>query len=108
MGHRIDAELRSLPIKWEWHHAMATGVGFAMENVWSRQARRKRQLQQKGDADAEKEKINEGSAALGFKIQLKQKAVGKDVEVLIRWFKGTDSVLFESFCGMLKRKVEER
>ncbi|KAL2002202.1 hypothetical protein VTN02DRAFT_425 [Thermoascus thermophilus] len=108
VGHRIDAELRSLPVKWEWHPAMATGAGFAMENVWSRQARRKRQLQQKGDADAEKEQqTNESSAALGFKIQLRQKAVGKDVEVLIRWLKGTDSVLFESFCGMLKRKVDE-
>ncbi|KAL2014481.1 hypothetical protein VTN00DRAFT_2006 [Thermoascus crustaceus] len=108
IGHKIDAELHSLPIKWVWHHAMATGVGFAMENVWSRQARRKRQQQQKGNTDAEKEKISEDSAALGFKIQLKQKAVEKDVEVLIRWLKGTDSVLFESFCGMLKRKVEER
>lgn len=89
---------------------MATGVVFAMENVWSRQARRKRQQQQKeGNADAEREKIDEHKAALGFKIQLKKvKAAENDVEILIRWLKGTDSVLFESFCGMLKRKVEER
>jgi len=89
---------------------VATGVVFAMENVWSRQARRKRQQQQKeGNADGEREKIDEHKAALGFKIQLKKvKAAENDVEILIRWLKGTDSVLFESFCGMLKRKVEER
>lgn len=77
-----------------------------MENVWSRQARRKMQ----GSAgQAHRAAIDEGKVALGFKIQVKKE--GKEdqgARVLIRWVKGTDSVLFESFCGMVKRKMEAR
>lgn len=49
--------------------------------------------------------------ALGVRVQVKlvhgqtPEAKG-EVQVLIRWIQGTDSVLFESFCGMLKRKME--
>lgn len=45
--------------------------------------------------------------ALGFKIYVHGKVDGEDVNmVTIRWIKGHDSVLFESFCGMVKRKLE--
>lgn len=44
--------------------------------------------------------------ALGFKIQLKKDSEGVS-EVMIRWLQGRDSVLFESFCGMLKRQLKE-
>jgi len=27
---------------------------------------------------------------------------------MVRWLKGLDTVIFESFCGMLKRKVEDQ
>ena len=37
--------------------------------------------------------------ALGIKITVKED------EVHVRWLRGTDSVLFESFCGMLKRAI---
>lgn len=30
-----------------------------------------------------------------------------EVEVIMRWLKGTDSVVFESFCGMVRKRVEE-
>lgn len=57
----------------------------------------------------EKPEVDEGKAALGFKIQLKMDPVeDKLVRVVVRWLKGTDSVLFESFCGMIKRKLEGR
>lgn len=81
-----------------------------MGNVWSRQARRKKK-QQPQDDNQMKVEVDEEEAALGFKIQLRQSmtaADSGDVEVHIRWLKGSDSVLFESFCGMLKRKVEGR
>jgi len=45
--------------------------------------------------------------ALGFKIVLLEVAEDKAVKVNVRWLKGFDTVLFESFCGMLKRKLEE-
>lgn len=40
--------------------------------------------------------------ALGFKVSIQQdKEAGSEVKV--RWLQGKDSVLFESFCGKLKR-----
>ncbi|GFF43305.1 putative methyltransferase-like protein C27D7.08c [Aspergillus udagawae] len=106
ISDKIDKELSSLRIHWTWRKNLATGVGFAMENVWSRQARRKLQISA-GTADMME--IDESTAALGFKVQLKQDRLDeKCVRVVVRWLKGSDSVLFESFCGMLKRKVEGR
>lgn len=43
---------------------------------------------------------------LGFKIYVADLPEMKGAEIIIRWLKGHDSVLFESFCGMLRRKVE--
>lgn len=53
--------------------------------------------------------VDESKAALGFKVQVRQDGIEeKGVKVVVRWLKGTDSVLYESFCGMLKRKLEGR
>ncbi|KAJ0415727.1 hypothetical protein BJY00DRAFT_317547 [Aspergillus carlsbadensis] len=105
IGARVDTELSALHIHWTWRKDLGTGVGFAPENVWSRQYRRKMKL-----SGAEvKPKIQESSASLGFKVQLRMNSVEeKTVGVAVRWLKGTDSVLFESFCGMIKRKIEGR
>ncbi|RAK75010.1 DUF890 domain protein [Aspergillus fijiensis CBS 313.89] len=102
----VDAELGALPLQWLWRKSLATGVGFAMQNVWSRQARRKLR---NPDAMADQPPVEESKAALGFRVQL-QKEVSDDkgVKVIIRWIKGTDTVLFESFCGMLKRKIDSK
>ncbi|GIK03940.1 hypothetical protein Aspvir_008015 [Aspergillus viridinutans] len=106
ISDKIDNELSKLRIHWTWRKNLAMGVGFAMENVWSRQARRKLQ---NSAATADMIEIDESTAALGFKVQLKQDRLEeKCVRVVVRWLKGLDSVLFESFCGMLKRKVEGR
>ncbi|KNG86480.1 hypothetical protein ANOM_005068 [Aspergillus nomiae NRRL 13137] len=105
-SQKLDNELTSLPLQWLWRNNLAVGVGFAMENVWSRQARRK----MKGSAGAMQNiEVDDSSAALGFKVHLRKEGIEeKGVRVLIRWLKGTDSVLFESFCGMVKRKLEGR
>jgi 23S rRNA (adenine1618-N6)-methyltransferase len=44
----------------------------------------------------------------GFKVWVEAN-LGEQAgsKVTVRWIKGHDSVIFESFCGMLKRKVEE-
>ena len=108
----------SLPVLWRWDPVATAGIGFAMENVWSRQARRKRQQQlvtpqKKNEDDGGDEAggshkgFDQEEAMLGFKVLVKQTGV-QNVEVRIRWTKGNDAVLFESFCGMLKRKVERR
>ncbi|KKK16290.1 hypothetical protein ARAM_002534 [Aspergillus rambellii] len=105
LGKLVDEELSSLHIQWVWRKGLTTGVGFAMENVWSRQYRRK----MKTSLTQEKPSINEGKAELGLRVQLIVDPIeAKTVKVIIRWLKGSDSVLFESFCGMLKRKLERR
>ena len=79
-------------------------VGKVAENVWSRAARRRRQQGgASNDIPMEKEE-----PAMVFKITVGiavQDSGGTDMEVTIRWIMGTDSVLFESFCGMLRREI---
>ena len=54
------------------------------------------------------EEDDEEGMALGFKIRVEGVSGGQaGIRVVIRWIKGNDSVLFESFCGMVKRKLEE-
>jgi 23S rRNA (adenine1618-N6)-methyltransferase len=112
----IDATLTSLQLQWQWEPAIGTGVGFTSKNVWSRSARRKSAhtcSDQGGSDDTEDEML------FGFKIRVwedqskeeKQIQMVQDagqelaIHVLVRWLKGHDSILFESFCGMLKRKL---
>jgi len=40
--------------------------------------------------------------ALGFDINVRE----GDMEV--RWLQGKDNILFESFCGMLKRSMKQK
>lgn len=101
LARRLNETLEQLDIQWQYRPSLATGVGFACANVWSRAARRQ---QQKGSS-AGTDKIGEDEPALGFKIQLRLGKEKQEIQVLIRWLRGHDSVLFESFCGMLKRQV---
>lgn len=106
----LKKELASLPWFWRWNEKDFTGTGFAGENVWSRQARRKMKLAEGNDMT--KLKGPPAKVALGVRVRLRlalgEKAEEKKVEALVRWIQGTDTVLFESFCGMVKRKLESR
>jgi len=87
-----------------WRPNISTGLGFSEKAVWSRTARRK-QTKNQGDAT---EEDDEDHMALGFKIRINEASGGQaGIRVVIRWVKGHDTVLFESFCGMVKRKLEE-
>ncbi|KAJ5360129.1 hypothetical protein N7517_009320 [Penicillium concentricum] len=105
----INAELSSLPWFWSWDQARSAGTGFAAENVWSRFARRKMKM---AGEEAAKLKVIPAQVALGVRLQIRlvrgQKPDEKEVKVLVRWAQGTDTVLFESFCGMVKRKLESK
>lgn len=102
----LNTEMASLPLFWTWDQRSSSGVGFAAENVWSRQARRKTKIS--GQEGMKVDSIPD-QIALGVRIDMKL-VRGKDdtneVQALIRWIQGVDSVLFESFCGMVKRKME--
>jgi len=103
VGQRLNETLSQMPLKWMWKASILTGVGFSEKAVWSRAARR--QATKSQDEMAE----DDGKMALGFKIHLEGVTEGEGgVKVTIRWLKGNDSVLFESFCGMVKRKLEDK
>ncbi|KAJ5145958.1 uncharacterized protein N7515_000522 [Penicillium bovifimosum] len=105
----IKSELGSLSWFWAWDQAHSSGTGFAAENVWSRHARRKmKAIGQEGMAVLE----IPTDVAMGVRVQVRlvrgEKAEDKVVKVLVRWIQGIDTVLFESFCGMVKRKLESK
>lgn len=96
--------LIKLPLKWMWKASISTGIGFSDKAVWSRAARR----HVTKSRDEAMEEDSEGDMAFGFKIHVEANPGGVGgSKTSLRWLKGHDSVLFESFCGMVKRKVEE-
>ncbi|PCG88192.1 Hypothetical protein PENO1_111570 [Penicillium occitanis (nom. inval.)] len=105
---KIGAEFSPLRyFHYTWYTKQSC-IGYAREDVWSRKARRKfAREQHDGEAISHDEKaLDVLTAALGFRIDLSLQA-DHSVDVVIRWIKGSDQVLFESFCGMLKRKLTE-
>lgn len=70
--------------------------GEAVGNVWSRAARR---------AEARGQKVEvggDGGTKLGFRVEVGAKE-GR-CRVVVRWVRGSDQVLFESFCGVVRRR----
>ena len=65
-------------------------------------------------------RVGHQDAVLGFGISVRvvrgtgnredgeeQRESEVEVEVVVRWLKGDDRMMFESFCGALKRWVDE-
>lgn len=101
IGRHLNETLTQLPLEWMWKPNISAGVGFTSKAVWSRASRRRAS---KGQAVSDDEAI----ISLGFKIHVRAgEPDGEGTKVCIRWLKGHDSVLFESFCGMVKRKLQE-
>ncbi|MCJ1249465.1 hypothetical protein MMC30_006689 [Trapelia coarctata] len=107
----INSILQRLDLKYQYRPQLSTGVGFVKENVWSRAARRSKQKvlassvsEPRRDFDFQTmdEDSDEEEVRLGFKIEVRQGG-GGEVVVGLRWLKGVDAVLWESFCGMLRR-----
>ena len=108
-SQRLNDTLHALELRWQYRPIMATGVGFANRNVWSRAARRKQQHSPTDPTNkdhAMNDNDENGGPTLGFKIQLR-KGHEAGTEVMVRWLQGRDSVLFESFCGMVKRQLRD-
>lgn len=111
-SQQLNEMINVLDLGWQYRPSLATGVGFAKGNVWSRAARRKQQhqtsdsLQSTAKDDAMDQDEDDPEPALVFKVHLTQRE-NLNVDVKLRWLQGTDSVLFESFCGMLKRQMTQ-
>lgn len=98
----VEALGRELELK-SWGVQVVEGRvvanGEAAGNVWSRAARR---------AKARGEKVEmggDGGLKLGFRVEVSAREGG--CVVLVRWVAGSDQVLFESFCGVIRRKFRE-
>ncbi|KAK0321765.1 hypothetical protein LTR82_007251 [Friedmanniomyces endolithicus] len=112
-GEKIDGLVKGLDVKWRWRGETGIGVMEAKENVWSRAARRNRKFArvEKGSAapkqeagtdessEEEEEEEEDDVVALAVKITF------KEGEVELRWLRGLDYDLFESFCGLTKRAL---
>ena len=108
----IKTELTPLPLQVDAGSVngeqTSTLLVRAESAVWSRAARRKRQREmQDGTSSAiastRQELLN------AFKVSVVCDAEEDEdkntFSVLVRWTKGQDRAIFESFCGMLKRKI---
>jgi len=98
--------MKELNVNWSWSDQGRTGVCLTSKDVWSRAARRKVQHQATINDEStqnEHDSVDEPEITLGARMALIASAEG--CVLGIRWLKGTNKVLFESFCGMLKRKL---
>lgn len=77
----------------------AVANGEAVGNVWSRAVRRAKAKGEKIEVDGD------GGVKLGFRVEVSAREGG--CCVMVRWVRGSDQVLFESFCGVVKRKFRE-
>jgi len=114
-GERVHSLIKDLHVNWQWRSSSVTGVMEAKGNVWSRSARRKRKFNQvesgdmddtseavKKDEPAAEEREDEEPVALAVKVSCGEEKID------VRWLRGHDYVLFESFCGLLKRTLAAR
>lgn len=129
---KLEEVFGGMDLRWGFRPEFSAGVGSARANVWSRAARRQQQQQQQRvsgeegggegrgeddggqnlrndkemkDDDDDDDSEEDEEPALGFKVQLRVPEEGNGTEVVVSWVRGSESVLFESFCGMLKRRL---
>ena len=85
-SNHLNNTLSAFDLKWQYRPSQAVGVGFASHNGWSRAARRHRKHQNP----------NAGTYTGATHNNDKYDANEEEGDT------GTDTVLFESFCGMLR------
>jgi 23S rRNA (adenine1618-N6)-methyltransferase len=123
VAERITIEIKQLDgVLWKFDPAKGVGMFMSRDgDVWSRKARRMKALRKPvnepedtamKDHDHDSEDHEEPEPALVGRISIKAATAtsaggrnGHATIVHIRHLQGQDSVLFESFCGWLKRKL---
>ena len=106
----LNTELSSLPWFWIWDQSLSAGIGYAPSKVWSRQARRKAKLSGH-EGSSGRLPSRPAQVLLGVRIQVtmsnnRGSTSVPTVQVKISWIQGSDSVMFESFCGMVGSKLD--
>jgi 23S rRNA (adenine1618-N6)-methyltransferase len=106
-GKKMNSVLGKLDVRWKWREENGIGRLWAEKNVWSRAARREQERKDQkanddnDDEDMDVDSEDEDDYALVVEISIGDRTVN------IRWLKGDDYGLFESFCGMLKRQITQ-
>lgn len=106
LGNRLDDAMRDFDLKWRWRANLRVGIMQAERNVWSRVARRKKKY--KPTTTGTTENGDESDSDHDDRIALAARLEVSDGNVEVRWLRGQDHVVFESFCGMLKRTLATR
>ena len=106
---KVNHVLSSLEVQWLWKPSLDAGLMLARENVWSRAARRKQQQEHvNGDNAMQIDRRNNSDIEGKYDAVALAVKISRDNEgLLLRWLKGGDPVLFESFSGMLRRICEQ-
>lgn len=103
--NRLTAQLSILDLRWRWNFDTNTGIGEAPDNVWKRAYRRLQKKKKDAGENIPMQKDNPNMpVALAFRIQVHENPAK---EVIIDWLRGTDVVLWESFCGMVHTSVKQ-
>ncbi|KAF2261290.1 hypothetical protein CC78DRAFT_535753 [Lojkania enalia] len=100
---RINKQLSSLDLSWVWDPATSSGLGLAPQNVWNRKYRRQQKAKEAVAGKSSKnlaihDEDDTKLVALAFRISVFE----HPTKVLrIDWLRGSDNVLWESFCGFI-------
>ncbi|GIZ37250.1 hypothetical protein CKM354_000070400 [Cercospora kikuchii] len=108
LGKKLDETLSVLEgVKWEWRPLLDAGILQCKENVWSRAARRQKMFADRAKAEGESDEDQQSSSDEEDDVALAVKISCKNEEAEVRWLRGNDHVLYESFCGMLSRALKK-
>lgn len=111
LGDVVNSVMTDLDLKWQWRTNISSGMAEAEANVWSRAARRKHKSTDariKALAIQDREESGEHSDVSQTPVVLAVKIMCTKGEVDVRWLRGSDFVVFTSFCGMMKRALSDR
>lgn len=102
---KLNATLSSLALSWSWDAQQSSGIGETGDNTWSRAARRKQQKErQQGNGGMEVDLRGKAERiALAFRVTVREELPA--TEVTIRWLRGADTLIWESFCGWLRKTL---
>ncbi|KAK5634051.1 hypothetical protein RRF57_009765 [Xylaria bambusicola] len=100
---------------WTWNEQRLRGVGFADGNVWSRAHRRRRTREGTDAAQQESagSPLDVANCAFGFSISISTQinntaeSGSSSPAVTVCWLQGDDESLFESFSGVIRRRLRE-
>lgn len=104
LGRLVDEAVKTLDVRWKWRENLQEGVMMAKENVWSRAARRKKKFQRQAEDEGKMEESDEDEERMALAVKI----ACKKEYVVLRWLRGEDHVVFESFSGFLKRAVTDK